>query len=58
MLKEIKELPELLTPKQVMEYLQISKPTFFRWTKDGRLKHSKIGGLIRVQKTELLKLLN
>ena len=39
---------KLMTPKQVQEYLQISRPTFFRYIKSGYLKSHKVGGNIRV----------
>ena len=47
----------LLTSKEVMSYLSISKPTFFRWIKTDVLKAKKIGGLIRVEEKDLLDFL-
>jgi len=47
----------LLTSSEVMEYLSISKPTFFRWVKTNQLKAKKVGGLIRVEEKELLNFL-
>jgi len=40
-----------------MDYLKISKPTFFRWVKADILKAKKIGGVIRVEERDLLTFL-
>ena len=48
---------KLMTPQQVMEYLQISKPTFFRYIKSGYLKSHKVGGNIRVPIESIQELL-
>ena len=47
----------LLTSNEVMDYLKISKPTFFRWVKADILKAKKIGGVIRVEERDLLTFL-
>lgn len=46
--------PELMTPRQVQELLQISRPTFFRMVQKGRLSGAfKLGNLWRVDRNKL-----
>ena len=53
-----KTAPEVLTPAQVQEILQISRATFFRWIQIGQLPGAvKIGDSWRVMKDELEKYL-
>jgi len=44
---------ELLTTKEVIEILKISKPTLLRFIKDGNLKAVKIGHNYRILKEDL-----
>ena len=36
-------MTQYLTSEEVMETLQISKSTLYRWTKSGKLPYSRIG---------------
>jgi len=44
---------KLYTSKEVMEILNISKSTFHRYVKDGKLPSVKINGRIRVKQEDL-----
>ena len=47
-------MPEVMTPQQVQELLQISSSTFFRWVKAGQLPGAvKIGDSWRVLRDQL-----
>lgn len=35
-------LPELLTPREVMAYFKISKTTLYRWIREGKLSVKRI----------------
>ncbi len=46
--------PEFMTPQQVQELLQISRPTFFRMVQGGRLPGAfKVGKVWRVDRNKL-----
>ena len=48
------EMPEVMTPQQVQDLLQISSATFFRWIKAGQLPGAiKIGDSWRVMRDQL-----
>ena len=54
MAKTWSDYPEILTPKQVQELLQISRATFFRWLEQGELPGAvKVGGAWRVLRDQL-----
>jgi excisionase family DNA binding protein len=44
---------EILTTKEAMEYLRITRPTFFKLIKEGKLKASKVGHNYRIRKIDL-----
>ena len=48
---------EVYTPLEVQEILKISKSTFLRLIKDGKLKARKVGGQYRILGSELLRVL-
>ena len=54
-----KDLPELLTPKQACELLQVHPNTLRNWDKNGTLKAIRIGErkLRRYKNADLLKLM-
>ena len=49
--------PEILTRNEVCEMLQISLATLTNWCKEGRLKASKQGKVVRFYKKDVLELL-
>lgn len=48
-------LPEIITPKQLAEFLQISEMTVKRALKSGELQGFKLGRDWRIEKEEVLK---
>lgn len=48
------DLPELLTPEQVAEYLQISLTSLMRLLRRKELPGIKVGSLWRIRKERLL----
>lgn len=53
-IRDIKDLPILMTPEQVCEVLQISKGSFYKRAWRGELPIIKMGGLLRVKRDNLL----
>ena len=51
------KFPEVMTPKDVQGYLQISNQTFYNLKNDGIIRASNIGGLKRYLKSEINKVL-
>ena len=51
------ELPDLLTIKQVAEYLQVAELTVRRMLKDGRLRGTKLGVLWRIPRESVEELI-
>ena len=48
---------DLFTPKEVIEYLGISKATFYRWVDEGTIESKRIGKkLIRISRDAILKI--
>jgi excisionase family DNA binding protein len=47
------ELPELLTPEELREYLGISRGTVYELLRRGEIEHVRFGRLIRVPKAAL-----
>lgn len=43
----------LLTIKQVMQSLQVSRITLYRWIGEGKIRAIKIGGQLRIRPAEL-----
>jgi excisionase family DNA binding protein len=50
-------LPDILTPDQAAEYLQVNRETIYRYIRDGRLNASRIGRSYRIRKQSLELLL-
>ena len=48
--------PDILTPEQAADYLQVNRETVYRYIRDGRLTASRIGRSYRIrrQSVELL----
>lgn len=49
--------PDILTPDQAAEYLQVNRETIYRYIRDGRLNASRIGRTYRIRKQSLELLL-
>jgi len=48
-----KEWPEVMTPDQVAEYLQVAKITVYRMIDRGDLRATKIGRVYRMRKADV-----
>jgi excisionase family DNA binding protein len=48
----------VLTTKEAIEYLKISKPTFLKYIRLGKIKEIKAGNGWRIHKSELHRFLN
>jgi excisionase family DNA binding protein len=48
----------VLTTNEAIQYLKISKPTFLKYVRLGRIKATKAGSGWRVHKSELHRFLN
>jgi len=48
----------VLTTREAIEYLRISKPTFLKYIRLGRIKAIKAGNGWRIHKSELYRFLN
>jgi len=51
----LENLSEVLTPKQLAEFLQVSDQTIKRALKAGKLKGFKVGRDWRIEKEEVIK---
>jgi excisionase family DNA binding protein len=51
------KFPEVLTPEQAADYLQVNRETIYRYIRDGRLIASKLGRTYRIPKRSLELLL-
>jgi excisionase family DNA binding protein len=49
--------PDILTPDQAADYLQVNRETIYRYIRDGRLSASRIGRSYRIRKQSLELLL-
>jgi excisionase family DNA binding protein len=49
----LKQFQELMTVKQIAEYLQVEEKTINNWTSDGKIPHKKVGRLPRYNKSEI-----
>jgi excisionase family DNA binding protein len=45
--------PELLTVRELGEYMRISRRTAYEWVYTGRVPHVRIGSTIRIPRAEL-----
>ena len=51
------ELKEVMTPKQVADYLQMHPMTIYRYIHQGKLGAAKIGARYRIKRENVEKLL-
>lgn len=49
--------PDILTPEQAADYLQVNRETIYRYIRDGRLTASRIGRSYRIRKQSVELLL-
>lgn len=49
--------PDILTPDQAADYLQVNRETIYRYIRDGRLSASRIGRSYRIRKQSVELLL-
>lgn len=49
--------PDILTPDQAADYLQVNRETIYRYIRDGRLTASRIGRSYRIRKQSVEALL-
>jgi excisionase family DNA binding protein len=49
--------PDILTPDQAADYLQVNRETIYRYIRDGRLTASRIGRSYRIRKQSVDALL-
>lgn len=49
--------PDILTPEQAADYLQVNRETIYRYIRDGRLNASRIGRSYRIRKQSVEALL-
>lgn len=48
---------DLFRPDEVVAYLGISRASFYRWVKEGKIRAVKIGGkLIRITRYEVIRI--
>ena len=52
------ELKDVLTPKQVADYLQMHPITIYRYINEGRIAAAKIGGRYRIRREAVDRFLN
>jgi excisionase family DNA binding protein len=48
-----KRIPEILTPEQAADYLQVNKETIYRYIRGGQLTASKLGRAYRIPRRSL-----
>ena len=51
------ELRDVMTPKQVAEYLQMHPMTIYRYISEGKLAAAKVGGRYRIKRQAVEELL-
>jgi excisionase family DNA binding protein len=52
------EKDAVLTTKEAVEYLRISRPTFLKYIRLGRIRATKAGNGWRIHQSELYRFLN
>jgi excisionase family DNA binding protein len=52
-MKLIERTPEILTPEQAAEYLQVDRETIYRYIRQGKLVASNLGRTYRIPKRSL-----
>ncbi len=56
-MQRVEPLPEVMTPDQAAEYLQVNRETIYRYIRDGKLDASRLGRSYRVPRRNLELLL-
>jgi excisionase family DNA binding protein len=56
-MQRAEQLPEIMTPDQAAEYLQVDRETIYRYIRDGKLDASRLGRSYRVPRRNLELLL-
>ena len=56
-MQRVEDLPEIMTPDQAAEYLQVNRETIYRYIRDGKLDASRLGRSYRVPRRSLELLL-
>ena len=56
-MQRAEQLPEIMTPDQAAEYLQVNRETIYRYIRDGKLDASRLGRSYRVPRRNLELLL-
>ena len=52
-MQRLTSFPEIMTPEQAAEYLQVSRETVYRYIRQGKLVASRLGRSYRVPKRNL-----
>src|SRR5438270_2007213 len=52
-MQRLTSFPEIMTPEQAAEYLQVSRETVYRYIRQGKLLASRLGRSYRVPKRNL-----
>ncbi len=52
------ERDELYTTEQVVNFLKISRPTFYKYIHQGKIRATKVGGGWRILDSELVRFLD
>lgn len=52
-MKTLERMPDILTPEQAAEYLQVNRETIYRYIREGKLAASKLGRTYRIPKPSL-----
>lgn len=48
----------MMTVKETADFFGVSPRTVFRWIKSGKLESVKIGGVVRIKKNEIERVIN
>ena len=56
-MQRVEQLPEVMTPDQAAEYLQVNRETIYRYIREGKLDASRLGRSYRVPRRNLELLL-
>jgi excisionase family DNA binding protein len=56
-MNSVEHLPEIMTPEQAADYLQVNRETIYRYIRDGRLFASKLGRVYRIPRRSVELLL-
>jgi excisionase family DNA binding protein len=47
----------LLRPQELADALDVTRDTILRWCREGRLRHVKFGGTVRIPREELNRII-